>query len=258
MKYSCCTALENLPLLEAAGYDRIILPCTQVAGWSEAEFEKALAAISGSSLECRGLNSFCTPELRLCGPGYDAEKVEAYIRHLAPRAKALGVEFIGVGSPKSRSIPEDYDRERAMEQWIGTLEILCGVCREYGITVLLEAVCALEGNFMTTTNDALEVLNRAGISNLEIVFDTYHAFMMDEDEKPLVRAMDHVKLIHMAQDFSGRRHYLRRENMAEYRVYTDALRNAGFDGEVAVEAFYDDIREQLPETLAIMKELFAQ
>ena len=79
MKYSCCTTLENLPLLEAAGYDRIILPCTQVAGWSEAEFEKALAAISGSSLECRGLNSFCTPELRLCGPGYDAEKVESVV-----------------------------------------------------------------------------------------------------------------------------------------------------------------------------------
>lgn len=255
MIYSCCASLGMLDAVECAGYERIILPGTEVAAWSDGELTAVVERLRRSPLTCRALNSFCTPELILCGPNYDPEKVKAYIDRLAPRAAALGAEYIGVGSPKSRSIPDGFDKELAMEQWCETLTILCDACAPHGITVLLEAVCALEGNWMTTTTSALEVVRRMGREDLQIVFDTYHAFMMGEDAAPLKEAMPHVRLVHVAQDIIGQRHYLRWENFGEYKVYFDALLEAGFNGEVAVEAFYDDPAEQLPVTLNIMKAL---
>ena len=255
MIYSCCASLSLLETVERAGYDRIILPGTEVAAWSDQELAAAVEKLRQSRLTCRALNSFCTPELILCGPNYDPEKVKAYIDGLAPRAAALGAVYIGVGSPKSRSIPDGFDKDLAMDQWCETLNILCDACAPHGITILLEAVCAMEGNWMTTTASALEVVRRVGRKELQIVFDTYHAFMMDEDAAPLKEAMPHVRLVHVAQDIGGRRHYLRWEDFDEYKVYFDALLAAGFDGEVAVEAFYDDPAEQLPVTLNIMKAL---
>ena len=178
MIYSCCASLGMLDAVERAGYERIILPGTEVAAWSDGELTAVVERLRRSPLTCRALNSFCTPELILCGPNYDPEKVKAYIDRLAPRAAALGAEYIGVGSPKSRSIPDGFDKELAMEQWCETLTILCDACAPHGITVLLEAVCALEGNWMTTTTSALEVVRRMGREDLQIVFDTYHAFIM--------------------------------------------------------------------------------
>lgn len=255
MIYSCCAPLSLLDTVERAGYGRIILPGTEVAARSDQEVAAAVEKLRRSALTCRALNSFCTPELILCGPNYDPEKVRAYISRLAPRAAALGAVYIGVGSPKSRSIPDGFDKELAMDQWCQTLTILCDACAPHGITILLEAVCALEGNWMTTTASALEVVRRMDRKDLQIVFDTYHAFMMGEDAAPLKEAMPHVRLVHVAQDIVGQRHYLRWENFSEYKVYFDALLEAGFDGEVAVEAFYDDPAEQLPVTLEIMKAL---
>lgn len=255
MKFSCCTGLENLDHVKSAGYDRIILPGVELVEWTEEKLEYAVKRLKSSGLECRALNSFCSAGLRLCGPGVSFDKVSEYIAFLASRAQKLGVRYIGVGAPKSRAIPDGYNQKLAMEQWLRTIRILCAGCTPYGITILLEAVCSMEGNWMTTTQEALEVLEQAGAPNLQIVFDAYHACKMGEDPRLLYIAAKHIPLVHMAQDIMGQRHYLRWENFEEYKQYIHPLLCAGFDGEISVEAFYGGMQTHLHETLQIMKAL---
>lgn len=216
-------------------------------------FERMRVKLSRGPIKCQALNSFCAPQLILCGPSFDDQKVASYIQVLADRAARIGVKYIGIGAPKSRSIPSDFSKKTAMEQFGRSLRIICQACAPYDITVLLEAVCSLECNFITTTDEAAAVIENLKLDNLQLVYDTYHAFMMGEDDAPLHRAMKHIKLVHVAQNIDGKRHYLRRENLAEYQVYFNALLEGGYDGEVSVEAFYDSIEEQLDETLDIMK-----
>ena len=253
MQFGCCTSFDNYSLLVKHGYDRIILPATELMAMDDESVARVRKTFADGPVKCRALNSFCTPSLILCGDGYDPTAMEVYSDMLAGRAHQIGVDYIGVGAPKSRSVSDDFPIETALVQLKLSLGILCAACAVYGITVLLEPVCSLECNFITTTDEALDVVKALDYDNLALVFDTYHAFMMGEDALPLRRALNEVKLIHVAQNIDGERHYLRRENLAEYRVYFDALLDTGFNGEVSVEAFYDDVEMQLGETLNIMK-----
>lgn len=255
MEYGCCTTIDNYDLLVQTGYDRIILPAAELAAMETPAYERLRGKLSKGPVKCLALNSFCTPKLILCGNSYSNEAVEAYTRVLADRAAGIGVRYIGVGAPKSRSIPPDFPQSTAMSQLKHSLTGICRVCADYDIEVLLEAVCDLECNFITTTEEAVGVVEELGLPNLQLVFDTYHAFMMGEDDAPLRRAMKYVRLVHVAQNIDGRRHYLRRANMDEYAVYFNALLEGGYDGEVSVEAFNDEPETQLQETLDIMKTL---
>ncbi|SHI14602.1 Sugar phosphate isomerase/epimerase [Sporobacter termitidis DSM 10068] len=255
MKFGCCTTIENYDLLVKRGYDRIILPAAGIMEMNAQAFDRLRETLDTGPVKCRALNSFCQPRLVLCGPLYNAQAVAAYSRALAGRAGSIGVRYIGVGAPESRSIPPDYPYDTAMLQFGQSLAVLCRACAPYGITVLLEAVCELECNFITTTDEAVNVVEGLHLENLQLVFDTYHAQMMAEDGAPLRRAVKYVRLVHVAQDSSGSRRYLRRDKMDEYRVYFNVLHENGYDGEVSIEALNDDIETQLLETLEIMKDL---
>ena len=253
MLFGCCTSFENHGLLARYGYDRIILSAVELMQMDEETFNRATMTLQSGPVQCRALNSFCPPSLRLCGEYYDAGAVEAYCAALAARASLLGIEYIGVGAPKSRSIHDGFSRALALIQLTRSLNILCDACAPYNITVLLEAVCSLECNFITGTDEAFEIVRSLPRGNIALVYDTYHAFMMGEDDRPLRRALDSVKLVHMAQNIGNQRHYLRPEKLAEYKVYLDALLDGDYDGEVSVEALYDDLEARLGETLDIMK-----
>lgn len=255
MIYSCCTGIENHHTVRSAGYDRIILPAAELALWDAEGLERAAGALSAAGLSCAALNSFCPPALRLCGPGYDREEVGAYAAGLAKNAGALGVAQIGIGAPGSRSIPEGYSREKAGDEFLESLKIICGKCAGFGIEVLLEAVCSLECNHITTTEQAAATAARSGLKNLFLVFDIYHAAMMDEGPEPLSRAMPLVRLVHTAKAADGQRHYLDRDGLPSQRPYFDTLLASGYNGEVAVEALCGDISARAGETLALMREL---
>jgi sugar phosphate isomerase/epimerase len=255
MKFGCCTSIENYDLVEACGFDRIILPGLAIFAMDEPAFADTSRKIAGGALECRGLNSFCSPQLVLCGTAYDEKAVLTYIQALAARAAKLGVTQIGIGSPMSRTISPEFSREKAMLQFMRSLTLMCNVCGPYGIDILLEAVCDLECNIVTTTNEARTIVEMLQIENLQLVFDTYHAYMMKEDNLPLRRAMPYVKLVHVAQNIENQRHYLRAANIDEYRVFTDVLLDAGYDGEISVEAFSDITGDQLDQTLVILRSL---
>jgi sugar phosphate isomerase/epimerase len=255
MIYSCCTSINNYDLLVKTGYNRIILSATDIALMDPDTFEQLSKTLANGPVKCRALNKFCTPDLVLCGEGFSIEAVTAYIRLLAGRAAQIGVRYIGIGASDSRNFRDGFPREIAAAQLKLSLTEISRVCSGYDIEALIEPVCDLECNNITTTDEALALIEELEISNLNIVFDTYHAFMMGEDDAPLRRAMKYVKLVHIAQNIDGRRHYLRQENIDEYRVYTRALLENGYDDEISVEAFFGEPELELAGTLEIMKRL---
>ena len=255
MKFGCCTSADNYDLLVENGYDRIILSGVELSAMGEQDFKRLRSTLENGAVECRALNSFCSPELVLCGNGYSYKTVEAYTKALAGRAAELGVRYIGVGSPNSRSIPTGYPHDAAVSQFELSIAGMCRICEEYDIDVLVEPVCTLECNFINTTDEAVALVKGLALGNLNIVFDTFHAFMMGEDDMPLRRAMEYVKLVHVAQHIDGRRHYLRSEGVDEYRAYLQTLAECGYDGEVSVEAFVGEPEAELAGSLSIMTSL---
>jgi hydroxypyruvate isomerase len=255
MIYSCCATMEQYDKIKSAGYDGIILSAVEINLMDEQTLLLTKYKLENGTLKCLALNDFCTSDLKLCGPGFNLESVRAYSRRLVERSSILGIENIGIGAPKSRYIPIGFSRDQAMEELKHSLQVISKEASAYNLDILLEAVCDVECNFITTTDEAFELVESLGIENIHLVFDTYHAFKMKEDEIPLLRAIHEVKLVHVAQDIQKTRRYPQEGFQDEHQVYFKALLNGGYDGEISVEASPINVNGELTETLHILKNL---
>jgi len=220
-----------------AGFDRVVCSAREVAGTQPDQLETLAQQLASWALECRALNDFCPPELKLCGPNYRPELVERYIGRLAPRAARLGVEQIGVGAPLSRSIPEEYPRELALEQLRECLDLTARLCRPYGIRILLEPICRQMTNLLNRIPEVLALIERCE-EPVDVVYDIFHAWMMKEPPADALPAMKRIRIVHIAHAQDGRR-LPTAETIEPYLPYVQMLLDAGYQGEISVEAELD-------------------
>ena len=256
MFFGCCASIDNYSLIATGGFQSIILPATEVVAMKSEKLRYVKERLERGPLKCETLNSFCTTSLKLCGNGYDQEALDAYCISLAKKASYLGIRYIGVGAPGSRSLEDGFSRTAGRQQLKNSFKIMSGVFKKYGIDVLLEPVCSLECNFITTTYEALALINELRLDNLFLVYDIYHAQAMQENAVPLYRARGKIKVVHIAENINNKRRYLKPDYIEKHRPYAQALIEIKYDGEVAVEAF-DEIEDvYLIDSLKILKELF--
>ena len=255
MTFGCCIGSSCYDLVAKAGYSSIAFPGVELTSLSESEFEQLTEKVRTGPLDVLSVNSFCPPQLRLTGHDLDLDALERYARILFPRAAQLGVKFIGIGGPVSRSTREGETQEDALRNLETSLSTLCRVAEEYSLTILLESVCSLECNLVTYTHEAAEMVRRLNIPNLGLVYDIYHAHMMHEDPRYILEAADLIRVAHIAQDEGGKRIYLREEKFQEYLPYIKALTEAGYTGELNMESFVGDPAQELPQSKKILDDL---
>lgn len=256
MLFGCCTTIEHYDEVAAAGYGAITLAAKDVAAMDAAAFDRARDIISGGPLRALSLNSFSGSDVRLNGPDYSPEALKRYAVPLLERAGALGIRYVGIGAPASRNLETGADAAEATARFEEAMALLCRLAAPLGIDILMEAVCDIECNFITTTTEALALVKRLALPNLHLVYDIYHARMMREPLDNIDSAASEIRVVHIAQDVArGQRHYLDEAHIEEYRPYLARLRDAGYMGEVSLEAFHGEVAEELPKSLAILKKL---
>ena len=202
MYISCCAPIRQCQMVAEAGFDRVALSAQEVAGTPPDQLKQLEGQLASWALECRALNDFCPPELKLCGPNHDPEQLEHYIRQLAPRAALLGVDRIGVGAPLSRDVPAGYPRTAAWNQLRRSLDLTARLCRPWGITILLEPICRQMTNLLNRTPEVLALIEHCE-EPVGVVYDIFHAWMMQEPPADALPAMDRVGIVHIAHAQDG-------------------------------------------------------
>lgn len=173
MQIGCCTNIENYNALVACGYDAITLAGKDITALRNDEFSQMASIIQNGSLSFSSVNASFPANIKLNGADYDAVALEAYTRLLCIRVKELGGRYIGIGSPKSRSVLDGFSREKAMDQFEEAVRMMCSVASEYGITFCIEACCTLETNFITTTMEAYSFLKKLNVDIIELLPERY-------------------------------------------------------------------------------------
>ena len=256
MLLGCCTTIENYPVAAAAGCDTITLAATDLAAMDKAAFASLKEIISSGTLRAVSLNKFCGQDVRLNGPLYSRDALSRYASPLFERAAALGVHYIGIGSPASRNTDPDAEITSAMTQFEDAIAFLCMLAAPYDIDILIEAVCDIECNFITTTAEALSLVERLTSNNLHLVYDIYHAQMMNERIENIDAAVSEIRVVHIAQDVGhGMRYYLDEDFAEEYRPYISRLKAVGYTGELSLEAFHGDVAAELPKSIGLLRRL---
>ena len=255
LKIGCCTDIKNYDYLVDIGVDYIELSGSSISAMTDEQFNETLSKIQNGKIKALGINAYCPPDVIIAGPNFDPVRAEEYAKKTISRIDKLNIKKIGIGSPNSRNIPENFSRATAISQLKEFLKINCNVASEYGINILFEAVCTKECNFINTSDEALQIVKELDINNLFMVFDIYHVHTMGEPLNNLDNAFKYIKHLHISQDVNNKRGYLDNEHLNEYKVYIDRAKKLGYDDTISVEAITDDFKTGMLNSLSILKKL---
>ena len=253
MKIGCCIDAKYYDYACQVGYEFVDLSGKAIAALNDNEFLDLKKKILTGPIPCLGINSYCPSEVIIAGPGFDEEKIYEYGRNTIKRVNSLGAKSIGIGCPASRTLPKDYDLEKAKSQLMKFLEITCEIANDFNMDVLMESLSTLETNFINTTSEALEIVEMLGLNNLKMVYDIYHVAMMKEDTLDFNKAFNYISHLHISDGYNGKRLYLNENNMDIYNPYLENIYRSNYKGNIAIEAFFGDHIEGLTQSYDVLK-----
>lgn len=176
----------------------------------------------------------------------------------------LGIKTCVLGSGRSRSVPEGFDRENGLEQIHSALRVIDDEAGEHGIRVAIEPLNRLETNVFTTVRESVDTCRTLGLKNIFVLADIYHMVMENEDFGALRYAGD--KLIHIhfsnptAKDSPNggkmKRIFPAEGDGYNYAPFVQVVKEAGYDGRMSIEANCINFEAEAAEGLKMMKKLF--
>ena len=255
MKYGCCALLEDTDAVLKAGYDYIELPARQIQGLSEDRFQDFLKKKENLGFDVPVMNDFCDESVMLIGEKYNEKQVLSYLITLLKRAQLLGVGKIGIGAPNARSVPADYDRDKAVEEFVKCLVNMSDVAEDYGIVLMLEPINAGICNFINTMEEAEEIVRAADHCSLRLMQDFFHSEIM-ADDAGVSEHLGKCIHVHVSELAGGRRAYLCETNIDKYMKWAGMLCKAEYEGTVSIEIPGRQNADNLYDNLNIMKMFF--
>ena len=255
MKYGCSAHIPETRMVKEAGYDYVVYRGKEVAALTEEDYQETVRLLKDTGLPCISLNAYCSDDLVVAGPAYDREKTLAYARLLAPRAAALGVKTVGVGSPAARRIPEDFDRTKALSQFAEFLADTAAVFGEYGIAVSIEPLGYCFCNLVNRMDEALALADML-TPPMDLTIDYYNMEQSNEADLDLQPYIGRVAHVHVSDDEGDcyRRCPLLPEKKQLHQERMRQLAQLGYDGYVTLEIDLALDPESISGTLRMLKE----
>ncbi|MBO5898645.1 MAG: sugar phosphate isomerase/epimerase [Clostridia bacterium] len=260
IQIGACTALPNAPIMNELGGKHIESGFAMYANMSEEQFVKEREILRATPVTVVSMNSMLPGDSVLYGTEEQSQKVCDFVRRGMERAASLGCKSVCMGSGTARNIPEGMTRDEAADRLASLIARFCAIADEYGIKVAIEPLRAEETNFIHTVEDAYDIIRRVpACKNLGVNPDMYHMHAGGEDFSNLVKYKDYVFNVHIAEP--GTRVYPKpgsAENEALYVEFLSALKEAGYTGNVSVEAHTKDFKGDATVALSYLNELAAK
>lgn len=234
---------ETCRAIRAAGYEGIeIAPFTLAldpAGLPAARRRELRDVIRGEGLKFTGLHWLfaAPPGLHFTTPdGALRARTGEHLRKLIRLCADLGDGGVMVfGSPKQRASTGGATAAEARRRFIEGLASVAGEAEACGVTILVEAIPANQGNdVVRTLGDAAEAVCEVGSRAVALVFDTHNTADETDGAAELIRRhfaqIRHVHLNEMDGKRPGAGTY-------DFRRTIEALAELGYQGWLSVEAF---------------------
>jgi sugar phosphate isomerase/epimerase len=220
----CARIPAILDLLEAAGFDYVEFGVgTAAPEQPEEDFGRFLGALEGSALRAEVFSSFIPPWIKVVGPEADWARIGEYLTVAVARVARAGADRIIFGSGGARTCPEGFEPSEAREQLRRFLILAGDRCARHGVVLCIEPLNATETNLVNTVAEGMEA----------------------EPFDSIVKAGDLLKHAHVAD--KGRRY----PAAFGYDIdgFLAALRAAGYDDRVSIEANFADLATEAPAGL---------
>ena len=221
------------------------IPEEDDAAWAihKAELQEAEKKYN---LKLETANGFLPGKYHICGENPDTEVLLRYAETACRRADELGVEYIMFGSGGARKIPEGFDREKGMAQFIDFCRELVKRIADCKVTILFENLRAQETNILNLLSEEQEIVELINSPKLQMMADLYHMAQMNESPESIIKAGAHLKHVHVADP-----------NTRKWPGHTDgdlikyftALKKIGYNGRITFECGWPNHEEVGMESL---------
>jgi sugar phosphate isomerase/epimerase len=246
-----CRSIEDAGLLKEAGCDYLEGELTALKLEDEQKYRQILPLFLESSLPVRAFNMFLPGDVKIVGPDVDEARVFRYAAKAAEALHRIGAGIAVLGSGKSRTIPDGWERGRAEEQFVRFLNRVADEFDGTGVVLAIEPLFRKGTNFINSVAEASRIAAMVGREPIRVLADLFH---MQEENEPLNTLIEHMEwLAHIHVADTGRL----APGTGAYPLaeFAERLKQAGYRGMISAECTVRDNRE-FAEGVAFMKKVF--
>jgi sugar phosphate isomerase/epimerase len=243
------TSITNNNILAASGYSFVE---ENVKGFlipmeSEIVFEQKLTALKASKLPIEACNSFLPADLKCVGPAPFHEEILKYGETSFHRAQMSGIKTIVFGSSGARAIPGGFSGEEAKHQFVSLCKQLAPVAKKYNVVISLEPLNSRECNFINSLAEGAEIVQAVNHENFRLLADIYHMLVENESPSNIIKYGDLLYHTHIAEKTGRSAPGVHNE---DFTPYFRALKQANYQGRMAIECSWNNLAEQAPGALS--------
>ena len=254
MKFGVCCGVENLPVLRQYGYDYIELNFSNLSLAEEQAFEQTRAQLRQYGIAAESFNCFFPGGVNL-NADVDYEWIAEYAERGFSRAEQLGGKIAVLGSGGARRIPDGYDRDLAVQQFVKVLRICGDIAQRHGMQIAVEPLRESECNFINTVAEGLELCKLADHESVKCLVDFFHLSMNGETLDAVRHSGDWIVHAHMARP-NADRHIPAACDADSCAPWANVLKEIGYNGRLSLEGeFYPDFETAVREVRPVL-ELF--
>lgn len=254
-----CTLLseKDIGTAKEAGYDYVEFMGRYLCSLEADQFNWLQKETEKKGIRVLGINAYCSEEIVIAGTYFDAGCVRRYAKKCAERTAQLGVQYVGIGSPNSRNLPNNFPKSLALQQLKEFLLITVEEFAKYDCTVCLEMLAPCYCNFVNHLEEAAAIVKELNHHMIRLVADFYNMEQVSEADwnlKPWIGLIAHV---HLSDDDGSpsRRSFLKPERA---EIHSDRIRNlyqAGYQGAITLEVDLPMDKKRAEESLRIMRKI---
>lgn len=269
MKYGCCVntlpkpagsvGMEYIPALKEFAYDYVELPLNGIVLLDEKEFDELLELLERLDMPCRCCNDFMPSSFQIVGTETTSEQILTdYLDRAFERLNRLKAPYTVFGSPWSRGCPENFPKERALDQIAEFLMLAGDRAAKNDITIAIEHNNHDETNMLNHFSDGVDMARRLNHSHVKMLCDYFHLRYENDTPKVLLEGGDLLVHTHIAQ-LEKRRYLIDLSREPMLPDYARTLHAIGYQGGISIEGKVDSPqswREDARVTLDNLHRLF--
>jgi D-psicose/D-tagatose/L-ribulose 3-epimerase len=185
------------------------------------------------------------------GPGRDLSSEDeairetgaAYLRRCIDFAENLGSPFVSGPMYAAVGNTRPLDHTARREQWmraVSSLRIAAAYAAERSVKLAIEPLNRFETDLVNTVDQGLRLVEDIEAGNVGLLLDTFHMNIEEKDIPAAIeRAAGHIVEFHACSNDRG----TPGEDHLPWPKIAEALKAAGYDGPIVIEAFTPEIRE---------------
>ena len=244
MRYGVCASNEKLEAVQRSGADYIECTVVGLNALSDEQLNDFVNQLKVTNMNCEALAVLFPATVKLVGSDANINEIKEYLCQTFKRLSIVQPKIIVFGSGGARHCPDDFPREKALEQLIEVCRAAAEAAKPYNITIAFEALNYSETNIINTLAEANEIVKTVNAPNFCLTADIYHMLMNGEPATDITTYADNIAHVHIAAKDTRACPELADKDM--FAPFFQALSDIKYDNRLSIEGKVSDLENQLP------------